>query len=364
MRFAPDERVPVARRYEPGTNVIETTWATETGWVIVRDALIVNAVRTHDGRNRLEAERMLVRWAHCPEGHAEIELVCDALPDYGRGTIDWDLDAELGVATAEVDGVPLRFQADMDLELDDGRIWGVALARHRRERVLRADLVGRGAPPRPRRRGGPAGLRDRPGLAALARARQVPRPSLARRAAALGADPEGPDVRADRRHGRGADDVAAGIAGRRAQLGLPLHLDPRRDLHALGAARARPRRRGPRLHGLRRAGDRRRRRAPPDHVRDRRREGADREHPRPPQRLHRLEARADRQRRLLAAPERRLRRPARLDLHPLAGARRRQRRALEDRLPAGRGRDGRSGSSPTRGSGRRAASRSTTCPRS
>ncbi len=125
MRFAPDERVPVARRYEPGTNVIETTWATETGWVIVRDALIVNGVRTHDGRNRLEAERMLVRWAHCPEGHAEIELVCNALPDYGRGQIDWDLDTELGVATAEVDGVPLRFQADMDLELIDGRIHGV-----------------------------------------------------------------------------------------------------------------------------------------------------------------------------------------------------------------------------------------------
>ncbi len=125
MRFAPNEHVPVARRYEPGTNVIETTWATETGWVIVRDALLVNAVRTHDGRNRLEAERMLVRWAHCPEGRAEIELVCDALPDYGRGAVDWDLDSELGVATAVVDGVPLRFQADMDLELDDGRIWGV-----------------------------------------------------------------------------------------------------------------------------------------------------------------------------------------------------------------------------------------------
>jgi GH15 family glucan-1,4-alpha-glucosidase len=124
-RFAPDERVPVARRYEPGTNVIETTWATETGWVIVRDAMIVNAVRSHDGRNRLVAEHMLLRWAHCPEGHSEIELACDAFPDYGRGRVDWDLDAELGVATAVVDGVPLRLQADIDLELEDGCIWGL-----------------------------------------------------------------------------------------------------------------------------------------------------------------------------------------------------------------------------------------------
>ncbi len=125
MRFAPDERVPVARRYEPGTNVIETTWATETGWVIVRDALVVNAVRAHDGRNRLVAEHLLLRWAHCPEGHVEIEFACDAFPDYGRGRVDWDLDAELGVATADVGDVPLRLQADIDLVLDDGCVWGV-----------------------------------------------------------------------------------------------------------------------------------------------------------------------------------------------------------------------------------------------
>ena len=31
--------VPIARRYEPGTNVLETTWKTPTGWIVVRDAL-------------------------------------------------------------------------------------------------------------------------------------------------------------------------------------------------------------------------------------------------------------------------------------------------------------------------------------
>src|SRR5213080_3484804 len=29
---------PSARAYEPGTNVLETTWKTPTGWVVVRDA--------------------------------------------------------------------------------------------------------------------------------------------------------------------------------------------------------------------------------------------------------------------------------------------------------------------------------------
>jgi GH15 family glucan-1,4-alpha-glucosidase len=124
LRFSPDERVPVARRYEPGTNVIETTWATETGWVIIRDALLISAETSHSGRNRLEAQHMLVRWAHCPEGNAEIELACDVRPDYGRGSIEWDLDRELGVAVAEIDGIPLRLQADIDLELRDGQLWG------------------------------------------------------------------------------------------------------------------------------------------------------------------------------------------------------------------------------------------------
>jgi alpha,alpha-trehalase len=32
---------PVSRRYEPGTNVLETSWMTGSGWVIIRDLLTV-----------------------------------------------------------------------------------------------------------------------------------------------------------------------------------------------------------------------------------------------------------------------------------------------------------------------------------
>ena len=39
FRVAPtDVSVPVARRYLPGTMVLETSWGTDTGWIIVRDA--------------------------------------------------------------------------------------------------------------------------------------------------------------------------------------------------------------------------------------------------------------------------------------------------------------------------------------
>lgn len=127
LRFGPDEMVPVARRYEPGTNVIETTWATETGWAVVRDALAVRMDHeTHiGGRRAITAEHMLLRTVHCPEGTNEIELVCDVRPDYARAGIDWDVDRELGLATATVGDMHLRLSADLDLEVDrDGVLCG------------------------------------------------------------------------------------------------------------------------------------------------------------------------------------------------------------------------------------------------
>ena len=44
FRFGPSGiGVPAGRRYLPGTLVLETTWRTRTGWLIVRDALFVLA---------------------------------------------------------------------------------------------------------------------------------------------------------------------------------------------------------------------------------------------------------------------------------------------------------------------------------
>ena len=90
-----------------------------------------------------------------------------------------------------------------------------------------------------RRRGGRGADRGHdPVLARVARPRPHPRPPLPRPDPALGARDQGPDVHADRGDGGGAHHVAAGDAGRRAQLGLPLHLDARHDVHAAGAALA------------------------------------------------------------------------------------------------------------------------------
>ena len=155
-----------------------------------------------------------------------------------------------------------------------------------------------------------------------------------------------------------------GDAGRRAQLGLPLHVDARHDVHAAGAALAQPRLGGRRVHAVRRRPRAERGRGAADHVRHRRSPRPDGVDPRPPLGLRGRAARADRQRRVRPAPERRLRRGARLDPAPHPQERAAAAAALADRRDAGRVRHDRSGASPTRGSGRPAGRRSSTCRRS
>ena len=109
-------------------------------------------------------------------------------------------------------------------------------------------------------------------------------------------------------------------------------------LHALEPARDRLRRGGAGVHGVRLRALSRPRARDPDHVRHRRRDRAHREDARPPCAATSGRAGPGRKRRLQAAPERRLRRPSRLDLHPLEDPRGRPRGDGPDRLRAGRGR--------------------------
>ena len=186
---------------------------------------------------------------------------------------------------------------------------------HEGERALLRAVVGRGAGGAGRRRRGAARgstpttrfWRDW-----LARAR-IPDHRWRDADPALGAGDQGPDLHADRRDGGRADHLAARDARRRAQLGLPLHLDARLDVHAAGAALPEPRLGGRRVHAVRRRPRAERGRRAADHVRDRRPARPDRVDARRPLRLRRRAPGPDRQRRLRPAPERRLRRGARLD---------------------------------------------------
>ena len=147
----------------------------------------------------------------------------------------------------------------------------------------------------------PRGDRSRGGAArhGIVVARVVGPLQLRRPVARGGADvadgAEGADVRSDRRHGRGADDVAARVAGRRAQLGLPLLLAARRHHDALRADADRLHRGGGGLARVAAARGGRRSGAPADHVRRLGRAAPDRVRSRLAARLRGLEPGAHRQ---------------------------------------------------------------------
>jgi alpha,alpha-trehalase len=112
----------------PGTNVLETTWQTRTGWLIVRDALVMGPWRDDErpeGYRRppgdYRAEHMLLRVVRCIQGQVDLVLNCEPAFDYGRADAKWEY-AGSGWTEATArggDGDPLlRLTTDMRLGLE------------------------------------------------------------------------------------------------------------------------------------------------------------------------------------------------------------------------------------------------------
>ncbi|HEX9993973.1 MAG TPA: glycoside hydrolase family 15 protein [Acidimicrobiales bacterium] len=98
FRVAPaDTRVPAARRYLPGTMVLETSWGTSTGWVIVRDVLLIGPWHHEDELSRThrraptdyDADHVLLRTIRCVNGEVQIVVECEPRFDYGRRPARW-----------------------------------------------------------------------------------------------------------------------------------------------------------------------------------------------------------------------------------------------------------------------------------
>ncbi|MGH8960641.1 MAG: glycoside hydrolase family 15 protein [Jatrophihabitantaceae bacterium] len=133
FRVAPsDISVPAARRYLPGTMVLETSWGTDTGWIIVRDALILGPWRHDDSLSRThrrtptdyEAEHTLLRTIRCVKGEVQTVVECEPLPDYGRSIIRWDYtDRVYNQAQARCESLAqtLTLTTDLRLGFEGGR---------------------------------------------------------------------------------------------------------------------------------------------------------------------------------------------------------------------------------------------------
>ena len=255
FRVAPaDVNVPAARRYIPGTMVLETTWETRMGWVIVRDALSIGPWHHDTERSRSyrrsptdhDADHVLLRLIECVEGSVEIKVDCEPAFDYGGLAADWSYGGS-GYTEAFAPfgghryGAAARHRPQARVRGAPGTRAG-RIARGR-GCIRSARMVRAPTPEQLRGGGGVAGAHGAL-LAGVAEARQLPGSPVALVPSAQRADAQGPHLHPVGGDGRRGHHVAAGDARRRSQLGLPLQLDPRLDVHAVGALHARLRRRG------------------------------------------------------------------------------------------------------------------------
>jgi GH15 family glucan-1,4-alpha-glucosidase len=100
FRLGPSNtHVPHQRRYLPGTMVMETTWHTPNGWLLVQDFLSIGPMRQEGRRQQYRrapsdaaAIGNLVRMATCIGGKVEVVANCVPLLDYGTTMVTWEYD--------------------------------------------------------------------------------------------------------------------------------------------------------------------------------------------------------------------------------------------------------------------------------
>jgi alpha,alpha-trehalase len=222
---------PTTRIYEPGTNVLVTTWKSPSGWILVHDALTIGP-RDHEDKITphtrppadYDADHMLVRTVLGLEGMVEVELVCEPAFDYGRVSAQWTtVDGDRHAADASGAGQTIRLRSDLALGIEGNRV----RARHLLGPGDRAYCAlswaeGLAAP----QDTDEAEARSHNSLlACLARRGPHSGPPLPRPDRALGAHHQRSDFYADRRGGRGSHHLPPRDTRWRAQLGLPLHVD-------------------------------------------------------------------------------------------------------------------------------------------
>ncbi len=133
FRLGPDGvDVPADRRYLPGTNVLETSWGTRGGWIIVRDVLLIGPWhhehdRSHTHRRSptdYDADHVLLRLVRCVNGEVQVNLDCEPSFEYGTRHAHWEYtgsgyhDARAG---AEGTDVFVQLTTDMRVGFEGSR---------------------------------------------------------------------------------------------------------------------------------------------------------------------------------------------------------------------------------------------------
>ena len=127
-----DVDVPADRRYLPGTMVLETSWGTRGGWIVVRDLLLIGPWHHENDRSHThrrsptdyDAEHVLLRCVRCVNGEVQVLLDCEPVFDYGRCAAQWEYTGpgyHEAMATGEGTDIQLRLTTDMNVGFEGSR---------------------------------------------------------------------------------------------------------------------------------------------------------------------------------------------------------------------------------------------------
>jgi alpha,alpha-trehalase len=134
FRLGPEGvHVPAARRYLPGTMVLETSWDARGGWIVVRDVLLIGPWHHQDDRSHThrraptdyDADHVLLRTVRCVQGEVQVALDCDPAFDYGRRRGRWEYagDGYREVACRdEPSETKLRLVSDLNLGIEGSHV--------------------------------------------------------------------------------------------------------------------------------------------------------------------------------------------------------------------------------------------------
>ena len=159
FRLGPsDVQVPASRRYLPGTNVLETSWGTPTGWIIVRDVLLIGPWHAEEARSRsqrraptdYDAQHILLRTVRCVNGEVQLSLDCEPRFNYGQTFGSWKYTEDgyhQGVCQCPSDDQQLTLTTDLNMGFEGPRAIARTLIKEGESRFVSLSW-GMPAPPR------------------------------------------------------------------------------------------------------------------------------------------------------------------------------------------------------------------------
>src|ERR1700761_1867282 len=118
--------VPISRRYIPGTLVSETPWVTDTGWLLVHDALSIASWTPTEGTPIVahQSDQSLLRTVRCIDGEVEIKMECVPRFSYGRHAATWGEPAGGAAIARGPEASEIEIRSDLAMSVDGDTLRG------------------------------------------------------------------------------------------------------------------------------------------------------------------------------------------------------------------------------------------------